>query len=149
VLRFRVGYLLEARAACALHDVRAQGRRIEMRSIVFAGAVAALTAFAGCTVRGRGAAYEEPVGTTYVTSAPVDNYQAYPHTDYEGRTVYYVQGRWGYPHQGRWVYYRNEPPGLARYRNEQREAPRGHRDERPPYHHQEYLPPDPNPVRPR
>jgi hypothetical protein len=47
----------------------------------------------------------------------------YPHTEYQGRTVYYVNGRWAYPHGRRWYAYRTEPPGLARQRPYVQQAP--------------------------
>lgn len=102
-----------------------------MRSVIWMGAVAAFALVAGCTVHGRTAVVtEEPYGTTYITSAPVDDYAVYPQAYYGGRTVYYVRDHWGYPHQGRWVYYRNEPPPLVRYRSTVRSAP--------PAYHQHY-----------
>jgi len=100
---------------------------------------------AGCTVRGRGAVVaEEPVGTTYVTSAPVEDYSAYPQTVYEGHTVYYVNNRWGYPHNGQFVYYRNEPPPLVRYRTQVRQAPPARHDyDRRYEEHRGYVQPSP------
>jgi hypothetical protein len=83
----------------------------------------ALSSAVGCTVRGRGTTDVEPVSTAEVTSAPVVDYEAYPHTVYAGRTVYYVHDRWGYPDRGRWVYYRQEPPPLLRYRTRVETAP--------------------------
>jgi hypothetical protein len=69
-------------------------------------------------------AYAQPVGTVVVTSGvPVYGYEAYPHTVYEGRTVYWVDNRWGYPRHGGWVYYQNEPPELVRYRSRVHTAP--------------------------
>lgn len=76
-----------------------------------------------CTVQGRTRAYVEPVSTVEVTSAPVVTYDAYPHTVYEGRTVYYIDNRWGYPRGERWVYYQSEPPPLARHRTRVQAAP--------------------------
>lgn len=110
-----------------------------MRSVLAVGAVAVVAfATAGCTVHARGRVAEEPVGTTYVTSAPVDNYAAYPHTTYEGREVYYVHDRWGYPENGRWREYHSEPPPLVRYRTTVRQAPPAHPRER------EYVQPAPH-----
>jgi hypothetical protein len=90
------------------------------------GLVAVVAFGAGCTVHARGTVAEEPVGTTYVTSAPVEDYSGYPSTTYEGHTVFYVHGQWGYPNEGRWVAYRNEPPNLVRYRTRVKEAPPAH-----------------------
>jgi hypothetical protein len=53
----------------------------------------------------------EPVGVTEVTSAPA-NLEAYPSTEYEGRTVYLVDDRWVYFDGTRWVRYASEPPEL-------------------------------------
>lgn len=98
-----------------------------MRSLFALGALGLVALSTACTVHGyAGAAPVEPVGTTYVTSGPIDNYDAYPHTVYEGRTVYYVNNEWGYPEEGRWVHYRHEPPELVRYRQNVREAPPAH-----------------------
>jgi hypothetical protein len=98
-----------------------------MKGIVLAkavGSVLAVTALGACEVHGRTRAYvEEPVSTVEVTSAPVVEYDTYPHTVYEGRTVYWVHDRWGYPRDGRWVYYRSEPAPLARYRTTVQAAP--------------------------
>jgi hypothetical protein len=80
-------------------------------------------ALGACTVHGRTSAYVEPVSTVEVTSAPVVEYRAYPHTVYEGRTVYLLDNRWGYPSGDRWVYYRTEPRPLARYRTSIEAAP--------------------------
>lgn len=122
-----------------------------MRSGIVVGAVIAVGLMggltAGCTVRGRaGVVAEEPVSTTYVTSAPVEDYSVYPHTVYEGREVYYVHDRWGYPHNGQFVYYRSEPPPLIRYRTQVRQAPPArHYDHDGRYEeHREYVQPAPN-----
>jgi hypothetical protein len=48
--------------------------------------------------------------------APVGYYDSYPSTDYEGRTVYYIDGRWTYLDGNRWYYYRHVPSGLERRR---------------------------------
>src|SRR4051812_15989967 len=50
-------------------------------------------------------------------------YDYYPHTYYQGRTVYFIDGRWGYPQGDRWNYYRQEPPGLAWHRTYIQQAP--------------------------
>jgi hypothetical protein len=89
---------------------------------VSSGIALVASAAAACTVRGE-ATYAEPVGAVEVTSAPVANYEAHPHTVYQGRTVYYVDNRWGYPRNGGWAYYRTEPPELVRYRHRVETAP--------------------------
>ena len=78
-------------------------------AIVLAGAVwVALTP--GCYA-------EAGVQPAYVeaSAAPGDMRLA-PQTEYEGRTVYYVNNRWYAHDRGRWVYYRNEPQLLFRHR---------------------------------
>lgn len=57
-----------------------------------------------------------------VEAAPADVY-SYPHTEYNGRTVYYVNGRWYYPRDSRWYYYRHEPADLGRRRPYVQQAP--------------------------
>jgi hypothetical protein len=95
-----------------------------------------LLASTGCAVRGE-AEYAEPVGQVEITSAPVVNYEAYPHTVYRGQTVYYVNGRWGYPHaNGHWAYLRNEPQELVRYRRHVDVAPPA-----PRYEYRQEAPP--------
>jgi hypothetical protein len=95
--------------------------RIDMAkgSIVLFAAVG----LGACTVQGRTHAVVEPVSTVEVTSAPIVEYRQYPSTVYEGRTVYLIDNRWGYPSGERWVYYRSEPPPLARYRTTVEAAP--------------------------
>jgi hypothetical protein len=95
-----------------------------MKKVIYALLALAMIGTSGCTVRGRGAVRAEPVSTVEVTSAPVPDYAIYPHTEYEGRTVYYVDNRWGYPDNGHWVYYRYEPAPLVRYRTTVDSAPR-------------------------
>ena len=51
-----------------------------------------------------------------VDAAPAVDVTAYPHTEYRGTTVYYVDGRWYRPRGHRWAYYRHEPPELERHR---------------------------------
>ncbi|HEY3593520.1 MAG TPA: hypothetical protein VGL13_06590 [Polyangiaceae bacterium] len=67
-----------------------------------------------------------------VATAPVD-VQTYPHTDYEGRTVYFVNGRSYYSRGSRWYAYRHEPAGLVRQRQYVQQAPpaRRNREEAP------------------
>lgn len=55
--------------------------------------------------------------------------EVYPHTVYEGETVYYVGDRWYYRRGPHWVYYRQEPAGLTRYRARMEQAPRAPRRE--------------------
>ena len=66
-----------------------------------------------------------------VDTVPVDVY-AYPHTEYRGHTVYYVNGRWYHPRGNRWSYYRNEPPELVRHRGYVEQAPPARRPHREP-----------------
>jgi hypothetical protein len=71
------------------------------------------------------ASVEADVGSddvTVVESVP-SNVYVYPHTVYNGRTVYWVNGRWFYPHGSRWYAYRREPPGLVRQRPYVQQAP--------------------------
>jgi hypothetical protein len=93
----------------------------------------ALCAVAGCT------AEVETARPTVVASATTDDsvvevetvpaadITAYPHTEYDGRVVYYVNGRWYYPHGRRWYYYRKEPPALVRHRGYVEQASPAHR----------------------
>jgi len=78
---------------------------------------------AGCT------AQIQPASASVVTddvvavdAAPVNIY-TYPHTEYRGTTVYYVDGRWYRPRGDRWSYYHNEPPELVRHRRYVQQAP--------------------------
>ncbi len=93
---------------------------------IYAALALGAVLLAGCSVHGRTGARvyaEPPVGTVTITSAPL-YYDAYPHTYYDGRVVYYVDGRWGYPAgSGRWTYYQQEPPPLVRYRTTIQSAP--------------------------
>jgi hypothetical protein len=57
-----------------------------------------------------------------VETVPSDIY-VHPHTEYQGRTVYYVDGRWYYPHASRWYAYRAEPAELTRHRPYVQQAP--------------------------
>jgi hypothetical protein len=86
------------------------------------GAAAALVAATGCEVHHQ-QAFVEPVGQVEITSAPVVDYAAYPHTVYRGQTVYYVNGRWGFPRGRDWAYMQSEPPELVRYRRGVEVAP--------------------------
>lgn len=77
----------------------------------------------GCMAEVRGEpAYAE------VDYAP-DDIEVYPHTVYEGRTVYLVDDRWYYRRGPHWVYYTSEPPDLVRYRAHVNQAPRAPRHE--------------------
>ncbi len=72
-----------------------------------------------------------------VSEAPVViDVATYPHTYYEGRTVYFYQDRWYYQDGGRWAYYRSEPPALYRQRGYVQVAPAARHEE---HHH--YAPP--------
>jgi len=78
----------------------------------------------------------EPVGEVEVTSAPYD-IETYPHTVYEGRTVYLYNGGWYYHDNGRWARYRNEPGQLREYRQrhyvqQAPPAPRAYPNSAPP-----------------
>jgi len=66
-----------------------------------------------------------------VEAAPVDVY-TYPHTEYRGTTVYYVNGRWYRPRGNRWSYYRTEPAELVRHRRYVQEAPPARRSQARP-----------------
>ena len=61
---------------------------------VVAVAVAAI-ASSGCQATTYGAYGDGSVGYVELTAAPVD-IEAYPHTYYDGRQVYYVNERWMY-----------------------------------------------------
>jgi hypothetical protein len=65
---------------------------------------------------------------TEVEYAPAD-IEVYPHTIYEGRTVYWVGDRWYYRQGPHWVYYTREPSHLSRYRARVEQAPRAPRHE--------------------
>lgn len=86
-------------------------------------AAAPLAALTGCTAEVR-TAHPELVADdeVEVETAPPDVY-TYPHTEYRGQVVYYVNGRWYRPHGKRWGYYRNEPPDLVRHRRHVEQAP--------------------------
>jgi hypothetical protein len=82
--------------------------------------VAIAVFFAGC--------YVEPVPTysaVEVTAAPY-GYETYPHTYYEGHTVYWYGGGWYYHDGGRWMHYRSEPAPLYQWRTQAPPAPRGY-----------------------
>jgi hypothetical protein len=79
----------------------------------------------GCTAQ----AQVQPATVSVVTeeelvvdAAPVNVY-TYPHAEYGGATVYYVEGRWYRPRGNRWSYYRSEPAALVRHRRYVQEAP--------------------------
>jgi hypothetical protein len=73
-------------------------------------ALSASGCYAGVEARG-------PVATYDVVAVPPPvRVETYPYVVYDGAPYYYVEGRW-YRHSGSgWVYYRNEPPYLARRR---------------------------------
>jgi hypothetical protein len=96
-----------------------------MRSITWFGLVTIAT-LGGCTVTTQPAqpvAYSEPTAYVETTAAPVD-YENYPHTVYEGRTVYYVGDRWQYREGSRWLSYRTEPVFLRQHRATLQQQPR-------------------------
>jgi len=86
--------------------------------ILFAlSGLALLATLGGCVA----SLQAEPV---YVESGPVPvNIEIYPHTYYEGRTVYYVDNHWRYRDGARWAYYREEPAPLYRQRSYVQQAP--------------------------
>lgn len=60
----------------------------------------------------------------YVEASPVPaNIEIYPHTFYEGRTVYFVNDNWYYRDGPRWAYYRQEPAPLYQRRTYIQRAP--------------------------
>lgn len=69
-------------------------------------------------------------------------WDAYPHTYYRGRTVYWIDDSWRYRDGGRWYRYTYEPPELYRYRMGVQVAP-------PAYAPPAYRPPPPPPAYPR
>lgn len=71
-----------------------------------------------------------------VDYAPAD-IEVYPHTVYEGQTVYLVGDRWYYRRGPHWVYYTSEPPDLVRYRAHVNQAPRA-----PHAHYERAAPPE-------
>jgi hypothetical protein len=50
------------------------------------------------------------------TAAPGVDITTYPHEEYQGQTVYWVNDRWYARSGDRWHYYRNEPAELRRRR---------------------------------
>jgi hypothetical protein len=86
-----------------------------MRLISALPAVLALTV--SIVVAGCASPAKDPVGVTHVTygSAPTirGDIQTYPHTWYQGRSVYLINGTWWYKDDGRWAYYSPEPDHLA------------------------------------
>ncbi len=91
-------------------------------SLLLAGAP--LGALAGCTAEVHTAQPEVVTDDEVVVdTAPAVDVTTYPHTEYRGQAVYYVNGRWYRPHGKRWVYYRNEPPELVRHRRNVEQAP--------------------------
>jgi hypothetical protein len=124
----------------------ARGEGVRRHAVALAGLGLAAAALGACTLQGRARAFVEPptVSTVELTSAPIVEYRSYPHTVYEGRTVYLIDNRWGYPSGDSWVFYREEPAPLARYRTTIEAAPPAPRshvrpETRPPVHRR--LPP--------
>jgi hypothetical protein len=88
-------------------------------------ALVAVGCLAGCTAEVETA---HPVVVTddeavEVQTVPAGDVYAYPHTEYRGHAVYYVNGRWYYPRGRSWYYYRTEPPELYRHRRYIQQAP--------------------------
>ncbi len=84
-----------------------------LRGMLGAAALALPTMLAtGCvaTVQGHGGA------AVVYDDEPTLEIATYPRYYYDGMYVYLVGDRWYYNSGGHWVYYRNEPPGLYRYR---------------------------------
>lgn len=82
--------------------------------LVILGAAATTGCYAGVDA--------EPVAYAEAEPMPAD-ITVYPHTEYEGRTVYYYRDRWYYNDAGRWAYYRSEPAPLYRHRTYVQAAP--------------------------
>jgi hypothetical protein len=85
--------------------------------------VIASSTLSGCTARVQPATVAVVAEDDLVVDAAPVNVYAYPHTEYRGTVVYYVNGRWYRPHGNRWYYYRSEPPALARQRQYVQQAP--------------------------
>src|SRR5882672_8437286 len=87
-------------------------------------ATAPLSTLIGCTAEVR-TAHPEVVtdDEVEIDAAPAVDVYSYPHTEYRGQSVYYVNGRWYRPHGKRWTYYRNEPAELVRHRRYVQQAP--------------------------
>ncbi|MEP7124987.1 MAG: hypothetical protein ABJE95_28920 [Byssovorax sp.] len=89
-----------------------------IKSLLFAAGAAFLAT--GCYA----SAGTSTVAYVETSEAPVEiDVETYPHTYYEGRTVYFYQDRWYYQDAGRWSYYRDEPPVLYRQRGFVQQAP--------------------------
>lgn len=93
-----------------------------MRSILKFGLCGALAFVPACVAE----VTTRPVGVAYVEATPSVEIETYPHVVYEGVNVYYVEGRWYRRGARGWVYYREEPPALARQRVHVQSAPRVH-----------------------
>ena len=84
-------------------------------------AVVSIAAASGCY-----AGVDEPVVYAEADTAVPADVTVYPHTVYEGRTVYYYGDRWWYQDGHRWAYYRREPEPLQRHRRYIQTAPPAH-----------------------
>jgi hypothetical protein len=110
--------------------------RVVARGLVLMAGVCGGGSIGGCTATVQTAQPAEPAAATedvVADTAPVD-IQTYPHSDYNGRTVYFVNGRSYYSRGSRWYYYRTEPQDLAvRRRQYVQQAPAAHprREEAP------------------
>lgn len=76
-----------------------------------------LPVLAACT-----ATVQEEPAYVEASDAPAD-IEVYPHTYYQGHTVYLVHNNWYYRDGSRWVYYRREPSPLYRQRTYVQRAP--------------------------
>jgi hypothetical protein len=93
-------------------------------NLLLGAAGAALFALASaCTATVESAPIVAPGEEVVAVDTVPTNVTVYPHTVYQGRTVYFVNGRWYYPHGRHWYAYRTEPAGLARQRPYVQQAP--------------------------
>jgi hypothetical protein len=112
-----------------------RSRRVRALAVICVGCA---ISFVGCTAEvetARPVVASDDADLVEVQTVPADIY-AYPHVDYRGRPVYYVNGRWYSGNGQRWYYYLNEPPDLVRHRRYIETAPPA----RSPY----VQPPPPN-----
>ena len=91
---------------------------LRLREVQFAWlGVSMLPALVACT-----ATVQSEPAYVEVADVPAD-IEVYPHTYYEGHTVYLVNNDWYYRDGSRWVYYRAEPAPLYRQRTYIQRAP--------------------------
>lgn len=87
------------------------------KTVMAAASLVILLALEGCVAT----LQAEPA---YVEASTVPaNIEIYPHTFYEGRTVYFVNDNWYYRDGPRWAYYRQEPAPLYQHRTYIQRAP--------------------------